>query len=680
MNKSRLRKYRLIFKLITTLVGIVLLSIIGIYTISFILGPPPLMNEENTIYYNNSNEVIGEERSAENRYWVDLNDMSPHIINATLIVEDQHFKEHNGFDYKRIIGAIFRNVTSGTLKEGASTLTQQLARNLYLSHEKTWDRKIKEAFYTVRLEMYYSKGEILEGYLNSIYYGHGSYGIEAASNYFFDKSSKDLDVAEAAMLAGIPKGPTYYSPLNDKENAEQRQEQILQLMLTNNMISPDEYQNAKTTTLAYSKTKKEDNDSIGPYFQDAVLKEAAKILELDTEEIRSGGFEIYTTLDSEMQIGLEDSVSKTIDQASEMQIGALAMDPKTGAIKAMVGGRDYSESPFNRAVNARRMAGSTFKPFLYYAALENGYTPSTMLMSKPTAFELEDGEVYRPSNFNDYYAYEPISLAQALALSDNIYAVKTNLYLTPKKLVNTARRFGLSGELPEVPSLALGSASVSLEEMVTGYGMIANGGHEINSYTIERIINRDGKTIYEKDNNLGDLVLDPKQTFILADLMTGVFDRQLDGYASVTGAPIANQLSRVYAGKSGSTKSDSWMIGFSPQLVAGVWGGYDDNRVMEVVAESGYPKKVWASFMEKAHEGLPEKSFEAPNGVVGVAIDPQTGNLATPYCEVSRVMYFEKGSEPKQYCTDHFPHDMKPKEEDSNDGPFKRIFDSLFGT
>lgn len=680
MNKSRLRKYRLIFKLITTLVGIVLLSIIGIYTISFILGPPPLMNEENTIYYNNSNEVIGEERSAENRYWVDLNDMSPHIINATLIVEDQHFKEHNGFDYKRIIGAIFRNVTSGTLKEGASTLTQQLARNLYLSHEKTWDRKIKEAFYTVRLEMYYSKGEILEGYLNSIYYGHGSYGIEAASNYFFDKSSKDLDVAEAAMLAGIPKGPTYYSPLNDKENAEQRQEQILQLMLTNNMISPDEYQNAKTTTLAYSKTKKEDNDSIGPYFQDAVLKEAAKILELDTEEIRSGGFEIYTTLDSEMQIGLEDSVSKTIDQASEMQIGALAMDPKTGAIKAMVGGRDYSESPFNRAVNARRMAGSTFKPFLYYAALENGYTASTMLMSKPTAFELEDGEVYRPSNFNDYYAYEPISLAQALALSDNIYAVKTNLYLTPKKLVNTARRFGLSGELPEVPSLALGSASVSLEEMVTGYGMIANGGHEINSYTIERIINRDGKTIYEKDNNLGDLVLDPKQTFILADLMTGVFDRQLDGYASVTGAPIANQLSRVYAGKSGSTKSDSWMIGFSPQLVAGVWGGYDDNRVMEVVAESGYPKKVWASFMEKAHEGLPEKSFEAPNGVVGVAIDPQTGNLATPYCEVSRVMYFEKGSEPKQYCTDHFPHDMKPKEEDSNDGPFKRIFDSLFGT
>ncbi|KKE77756.1 PBP1A family penicillin-binding protein [Bacilli bacterium] len=680
MNKSRLRKYRLIFKLITTLVGIVLLSIIGIYTISFILGPPPLMNEENTIYYNNSNEVIGEERSAENRYWVDLNDMSPHIINATLIVEDQHFKEHNGFDYKRIIGAIFRNVTSGTLKEGASTLTQQLARNLYLSHEKTWDRKIKEAFYTVRLEMYYSKGEILEGYLNSIYYGHGSYGIEAASNYFFDKSSKDLDVAEAAMLAGIPKGPTYYSPLNDKENAEQRQEQILQLMLTNNMISPDEYQNAKTTTLAYSKTKKEDNDSIGPYFQDAVLKEAAKILELDTEEIRSGGFEIYTTLDSEMQIGLEDSVSKTIDQASEMQIGALAMDPKTGAIKAMVGGRDYSESPFNRAVNARRMAGSTFKPFLYYAALENGYTASTMLMSKPTAFELEDGEVYRPSNFNDYYAYEPISLAQALALSDNIYAVKTNLYLTPKKLVNTARRFGLSGELPEVPSLALGSASVSLEEMVTGYGMIANGGHEINSYTIEKIINRDGKTIYEKDNKLGDLVLDPKQTFILADLMTGVFDRQLDGYASVTGAPIANQLSRVYAGKSGSTKSDSWMIGFSPQLVAGVWGGYDDNRVMEVVAESGYPKKVWASFMEKAHEGLPEKSFEAPNGVVGVAIDPQTGNLATPYCEVSRVMYFEKGSEPKQYCTDHFPHDMKPKEENSNDGPFKRIFDSLFGT
>ncbi|WP_068673861.1 transglycosylase domain-containing protein [Oceanobacillus sp. Castelsardo] len=679
MNKRRLRKYRIIFKLITTLVGFVILSIIGIYTISFILGPPPLTNEENTIYYSDSNEIIGEEHGTENRYWIDLEDMSPHIINATLIVEDQHFKEHNGFDYKRIIGAIIQNITSGSLKEGASTLTQQLARNLYLSHEKTWNRKIKEAFYTVRLEMYYSKGEILEGYLNSIYYGHGAYGIEAASNYFFDKSSTDLEIAEAAMLAGIPKGPTYYSPLNDKENADQRQEQILQLMLTNDMISNDDYQNAKATVLVYSKKKKESMDSIGPYFQDVVLKEASKILDLNTEEIRSSGFEIYTTLDREMQIGLEESVSATIDQESNMQIGALAMDPNTGAVKAMVGGRDYSESPFNRAVDARRMAGSTFKPFLYYAALENGYTASTMLTSKPTTFELADGEVYRPSNFNDYYAYEPISLAQALALSDNIYAVKTNLYLTPEKLVNTARRFGLTGELPEVPSLALGSASVSLQEMVTGYGMIANGGHEISSYTIKRIVNREGKTIYEKDNEIGELVLNPKQTFILADLMTGMFDQQLDGYASVTGAPIANQLSRVYAGKSGSTNSDSWMIGFSPQLVTGVWGGYDDNRVMEMVAESGYPKKVWASFMEKAHEDLPEKAFEAPNGVVGVAIDPQTGDLATPYCEVSRVMYFEKGSEPKHYCTDHLHNNHKSIEEDNQGGPFKRIFDSLFG-
>ncbi|WP_156290199.1 transglycosylase domain-containing protein [Oceanobacillus salinisoli] len=682
MKKRGFRKYRIIGKLITGLAGLVLISFAGIYFLSFLLGPPVLTNEENTIYYSDSNEVIGEEHGVENRYWVDLEDMSPHVINATLIVEDQHFMEHNGFDFKRIAGAIIENIRSMSLKEGASTLTQQLARNLYLSHDKTWNRKIKEAFYTVRLEMYYSKKEILEAYLNSVYYGHGAYGIEAASRYFFDQSAKDLDVAEASMLAGIPKGPTYYSPLNNKENADNRQQQILNLMFKNDMITAEEFDKATEKELIYAEKVAENKNTIGPYFQDTVLEEASEVLELDMELIRSGGFQIYTTLNAEMQTQLEESVDATISEESEMQIGALAMEPNTGAIKAMVGGRDYQESPYNRAVDARRMAGSTFKPFLYYAALENGYSANTMLTSKPTVFELENGEVYRPSNFNDYYAYEPISLAQALAVSDNIYAVKTNVFLTPERVIETARRFGLEGELPEVPSLALGTASVTVEEMVTGYGIIANGGREIEGYTIEKIVDRNGKTVYEREEKAGDIILDPDQAFILTDLMTGMFDRKLNGYASVTGAPITDQLTRVYAGKSGSTQSDSWMIGYSPHLVTGVWGGYDDNRTMEIVAESGYPKQIWAAFMEKAHEELPEQGFAAPEGVVGVPIDPATGHIATPYCEVSRVMYFEEENVPTTYCTEHFHMDEpeeEPEEEDSSKGLVERIFDSFIG-
>ncbi|RKQ31540.1 transglycosylase domain-containing protein [Oceanobacillus halophilus] len=678
MKKRRFKKYRLIGKAVLGLIGLAFISLLGIYFVSFMLGPPPLTNEENTIYYSDSNQVIGEERGVENRYWVDLEDMSPYIIDATLIIEDQHFRDHFGFDLKRIAGAVLKNIKTLSLSEGASTLTQQLARNLYLTHDKTWDRKIKEAFYTVRLEMYYSKAEILEGYLNSIYYGHGAYGIEAASRYFFDKSAGELDLAEASMLAGVPKGATYYSPLNNKENADHRQKRILSLMLENDMITEEEFKVASNTELTYSEKKRENKNSIGPYFQDVVLKEASNILDLDEESVRSGGYQIFTTLNADKQTSLEDFISSTIPETTDMQIGAMSMEPNTGAIKALVGGRNYEKSPFNRAMSARRMAGSTFKPFLYYAALENGYTATTMLASKPTVFELEEGKVYQPSNFNDYYAYESISLAQALALSDNIYAVKTNMFLTPERLVKAARKFGIHGDLPAVPSLALGTASVTVKEMVTGYGMIANGGHQIDGYAIEKIIDRNDRTVYERPKENGELVLDPQQTFILSDLMTGMFDRMLDGYTSVTGAPIADELTRTYAGKSGTTSSDSWMVGFSPQLVTGVWAGYDDNRTMQVVAEKGYPKEIWASFMEKAHEELPQEPFKVPPGVVGVAVDPETGDLATPYCEVSRVMYFEEGSEPTSYCTKHFHGDESDDKEDDK-GTIERFFDSFFG-
>ncbi|TFJ93395.1 transglycosylase domain-containing protein [Lentibacillus salicampi] len=674
------KKYRLFYLIPFGILAFGLFLLIGVYFVSFLLGPPQLTNDQNTIYYSSDGEKIGEESGAENRYWVDLEDMSPQLIAATLAIEDQYFYEHNGFDLQRIAGAVLSDIKSLSLQEGASTLTQQYARNLFLSHEKTWLRKLKEAFYTVRLEMYYSKDELLEGYLNTIYYGHGAYGVEAASRHFFDKSASDLSLAESAMLAAIPKGPSYYSPFNHRENAKNRQQQILGLMLDNDRITEQEHFLAIRENLAFTKPTEREKISVAPYFQDSALKEAADILELKAEKVRSGGYKIYTTLDTRLQKQLKENTGSEIRPGSDIELGAMAMNPDTGGIRALIGGKDYTKSPFNRAVDAERMPGSAFKPFLYYTALNNGYTPTTMLMSKPTAFKLEDGEVYQPSNYNGYYANEPITLAQALALSDNVYAVKTNLSVGPEQLVNTAEKFGIESDLPAVPSLALGTASVTLKNMVTGYGMLANGGYDIKGHTIAKIIDRHGNTVFERKQEEKEPVLDPQSAFVLTQLMTGMFDRSLDGYMSVTGSTIVDELSRTYAGKSGTTNTDSWMIGYSPQLVTGIWTGYDNNAPITKTAEETLAKNIWASFMEDAHEGARMQQFEAPPGVVGVAIDPESGKRATPYCDTSRIMYFKKGTEPEEHCTVHMPGD-KPQIEDNekqSDKEDNSLFEKLF--
>jgi len=650
----------------------------GILLIIYLAGPPPLAQEEQTIYYSENEEEIGVDGGSENAGWVSLEDISPHVIGATLMIEDRGFFDHFGFDVKRIIKAALVNLQAGTVREGASTLTQQYARNLYLSHERTWVRKIKEAFHTIQLEMHYSKEDILEGYLNTIYYGHGAYGIEAASHYFFNKEASELTLAESAMLAGIPKGPTYYSPLNDLERAEQRQLQILTIMKDEGVITEQEYIAAEQEELDYTHAQAPEESQTAPYFQDVVAEEAAALLHIEEETIRTGGYQIYTTLDKELQQKMEEELEIVIDPESEIQVGALSVDPETGAIRALAGGKDYAESPFNRAVHAKRMPASTFKPILYYTALENGYTANTMLESKPTTFELENGDVYEPSNFNGYYAERPITLATALALSDNIYAVKTNMYLGPEKLVEQAREFGITSDLAAVPSLALGTSAVTLDEMVNAYGMMANGGKELESYSVEKIEDKNGRTVYERENEQPEQVLDEQSTFIVSQLMTGMFDREMDDYMAVTGASIADQLTRVYAGKSGTTSADSWMIGYSPNLVTGVWTGYDDNRQIEVVAETAYAKDIWAGFMEAAHEGLPEDDFTAPPGVVAVPMDLESGYIATPHCNTSRVMYFKAGNEPRKVCTEHSAEEIEEDPEADDDRGFLDQWLDLF--
>ncbi|MEH7379449.1 PBP1A family penicillin-binding protein [Bacillus sp. JJ1533] len=659
---------------------LVAVGVLGVLSYAKTQGAPPLAVPLSTLFYAEDGTLIGEERhQGETRYWVSLDDMSEAVIGATVSIEDRNYFDHHGFDYKRIGGAIIADIKAMAKVQGASTITQQYARNLFLEHEKTWNRKLTEALYTIRLELNYSKKEILEGYLNTIYYGHGVYGIEAAANYYFGKRASELSLAEASMLAGIPKGPTHYSPFVNEEKAKQRQQVVLHSMVENGVISKKTAEQARGEELSFTGNKVVGREDIAPYFQDVVKKELHSKLKLDQETIETGGLRVYTTLDPKLQEIAEEKVANFIKEDSGIQLGFVAMDPKNGEVRALIGGRDYEESPFNRATQAKRQPGSTFKPFLYYAALEKGYTPSTQIRSELTTFSYDaDRSTYTPRNYKNYYANDSITLAQAIALSDNVYAVKTHLFLGDGELVDIAKKVGIQSKLKDVPSLALGTSGVSVLEMVNAYATFDNGGIRHKPIFITKVENYKGEVIYENTPK-PKKVLDEDLAFVTTQLMTGMFDEKLNDYTAVTGSNISDKLTRFYAGKSGSTETDNWMIGYSPQLVAGIWTGYDNNEQLTIVEENQYAKNIWAGFMEEAHKGIAPKPFKPTKGVVGVYVNPDTGLLPTKDCPVSRLTYYKKGTEPTEYCSknveDGKKQNPKKKEEKEKKGFFKRMFD-----
>jgi penicillin-binding protein 2D len=666
--------------IIISLIGLacMLIVFLGILGYAKILGAPPLAVPQSTLFFASDGTLIGESNSGQKRYWVPLEEISPHLIHATVSIEDKNFYEHNGFDYKRIIGAILADIKAGAKVQGASTITQQYARNLFLEHDKTWSRKLHEAFYAIRIEMNYSKEEILEGYLNTIYYGNGAYGVQAASQFYYGKNASELSLAESSMLAGVPKGPSHYSPLASLENATKRQGIILNTMVENGYIKKETALKTKGTPLTFTGAHPHKRVEAAPYFQDAVRNALKNQLNLDERTIELGGLKVYTTLDLKQQQAAENQIQETIASESEIQVGLVAMDPKNGHIKAMVGGRNYDESPFNRAVQAIRQPGSTIKPILYYAALSQGFTPSSTMRSEKTTFKLDDGRAeYSPHNFNNKYADGEITLAQALAVSDNIYAVKTHLFMGAKTLINTVKNFGISTKMDSVPSLALGTSGVRVIDMANAYSLFANGGKKVEPTLITKVEDYNGNVIFER-NHEPQKVLDPAKAYVMTQMMTGMFDKKLNGYAKVTGNSLIDDITRPYAGKSGSTETDSWMIGFTPQLVTAVWAGHDVGKPITLTAEKSYAKNIWARFMEESLKGKPVKAFAPPKeGVIGVYVNPENGKLASKDCPVRRFTYFVAGTEPTEYCTDHLEHKGdKPAIEKQNpkDPWYKRIF------
>lgn len=665
-------------------IGLLVLVFLSTIILSIVLyakwqGPPSLTVPQSTIIYASDGTKIGELHNGQKRYWVPLNDISDYVLQATVAIEDQSFFEHNGFDYKRIAGAALADLKAMAKVQGASTITQQYARNLFLHHGKTWERKAKEAFYTIRLEQNYSKEQILEGYINTIYYGHGVYGIEAAANYYFGKSAKDLSLAEAALLVGIPKGPSTYSPYVNQEKAEARQEIILKTMKNEGYITANQLDAALREELVYTKKESKQQKGIAPYFQDAVMESVADLLQIDEEAIQTQGLKIYTTLDITMQETAEKLMNSSIDQSSDIQAGFVALEPSTGHVKALIGGRDYDKSPFNRATQAVRQPGSAIKPLLYYTAIENGFTPSTEMKSEPTTFKYDNGKAtYKPSNYNGYYANDFITMLQAIALSDNIYAVKTHMFIGMDKLVKSGDQFGLKTKMKQIPSTALGTSPVRLIDLVNAYGILGNGGKKIEPTFVTKIEDASGKLIY-KSSKEKEQILDEQAAFVTTHMMTGMFDPKLNDYTSITGQTIASTLTREYAGKSGTTSTDSWMVGFSPQIVAGVWTGYDKGKSINLVQERSYAKKIWANFMEESLEDESVKAFRPPDGVVGVYINPASGKLATKDCPVRRLTYFVEGTEPTEYCKEHKSNKKsedkaKNKKNDKEEGLFEKLF------
>ena len=639
-----------------------LISVIGILAYAKIQGPPPLAVPQSTLIYGEDGSVIGESNTGEKRYWVGLKDISPALIEATISIEDKSFYQHYGFDLKRMAGAALADVQAMSKVQGASTISQQYARNLFLSHDKTWKRKISEALYTIRIEMNYSKKDILEGYLNTIYYGHGAYGIQAASQYYFGKDANQLSVSEAAMLAGIPKAPSYYSPVINMENAKKRQELILTSMAEDGFISKEQQIVSKAAPIRITGEHAHQKVETAPYFQDVVKSILRSNLGIDERTIEMGGLKVYTTLNPDHQKVAEKVVKEQISEESDIQLGFVSMNPKNGYVTALVGGRNYEESPFNRAVQAIRQPGSTIKPLLYYSALKQGYTPSTTMKSELTSFTFDNGKSYTPHNYNNKYADGDITLAQAIALSDNVYAVKTHLFIGQDTLTKTAKeKFGLTTKVKQYPSSALGTSGARVIDMVNAYSIFANGGYKVKPVFITKVEDWSGNIIYENESKK-EQVLDPDLTYVMTHMLTGIFDPKLNDYSTVTGIQIRKDATRPYAGKSGTTNTDNWMIGYSPQLTAGVWTGYDKEKEISLVNDKYYAKKIWVHFMEEALKDEPVKNFKPTKGVVGVAVNPHNGLLATEDCPVQRFTYFVKGTEPTEYCHEHLGEKEAPKE------------------
>lgn len=635
-----MKKVGFCIKLCVFFVLIGILAIIGLYTYAY-FSPKIELKSSNQYYIYDKNEKMVFEGSGSKK-WVSLKEISPYLIDAVISIEDKNFYKHQGFDYLRIAKAMFNNIKNKNIVQGASTISQQYIKNMYLDFDKTWSRKIEEAFLTLELEMHYSKDEILEGYLNTINYGQGNFGVENASQYYFNKHASDLSLEEAIILAGIPKNPNNYNPISNLDKCLNRANVVAKTMVNNNYLTEKEKDNLNYSNIEITGKRSNDNLKMLMYYQDAVTDELKSLKNIPKSLIESGGLKIYTTLDLEAQKALEKNILENMNEDEELQVASMIINPKNGGVTALTGGLDYAKSQYNRAINSKRQVGSTMKPILYYSALENNFTSATTFLSAPTTFNLAHNKSYAPANFNEKYANKDITMAAAISYSDNIYAVKTHLFLGEDNLVKIAKKMGIQTKLEANASLPLGTSEISMYDFANAYTTLASGGYKRKLHFIKKIEDLDGNTLYEfKDKK--DLVLNENYVYILNELLTSTYNSAFVDYNSPTVMSLSSQLNQKYAIKTGSTGTDCWIVGYNKNNLMLVWNGYDDNRNV-LVKDGQFSKQIWVDTMNNINS-TNNSWYTAPKNIIGMPLNAITGT----YDDKSRnsnIFYFVKGTEP----------------------------------
>ncbi len=618
------------------------------------------------------------ELGLERRTLVQLDEIPKHVRDAFIITEDRRFYSHHGVDYYRIAGAALRNVKAGYYAQGFSTITMQLARNVFsdrISREKTLLRKLKEARVARAIEGRYSKNRILELYLNQIYLGNGAYGIETASQRYFGKRVRDLTVAEAATLAGLPKGPERYNPRRFADRAIQRRNTVLELMRRQNAISDADASLAKAYPLQLA--ERVESGDVAPYFVEWVRQQ---LDEHFGNKLYDQGYKVYTSIDLDMQGAAERALENQMQAIEAGKFGAykhltfeayqaraaesgetgaanspylqgafVALDPRTGAVRAMVGGRDFGDSKFNRAVQALRQPGSTFKPVMYAAAIHEGLNPATMVDDSPISMDQLTGEQWEPQNY-DFKFMGEIPLRRALYMSRNLAAIRTGLTIGTGPVIRMARRFGITTPVPPYPSIFIGSADVYPIQMIGAYAVFANLGLRTTPHAILRVENAQGQLVWTPEN-VREPVLSPEESWLIVSMMKDVVMRG-------TAARIWSSGFKVPAGgKTGTTNdgADVWFIGYTADLVAGVWMGFDRPTKIKSNAQGGeLAAPAWTSFMTEVYRRKPEPpDWPRPDGVIAREIDSKTGLLPNGACIDAIVTeFFIEGMEPNTYCTD----------------------------
>jgi len=715
---------------------------------------PPIVSQ----VFGDDGSLVGE-FYLERRIVVPVNKMPRKLIQAFVAAEDSNFYSHKGIDYFGIARAAIKNVISMRKKEGASTITQQVTKSMLLTPEKKFSRKIKEAILATRMEEKLSKDEILYLYLNQIYLGGGSYGVQAASETYFGKNVDQLNLAEMAMMAGLPKAPNTYSPIKHMDRARERQAYVLDRMVKEGYITPAEAEHAQKTPIEIKPMKKVNSEQSAYFLEHLRIQLEQKYGE---EQLYKGGLKIYTTMNAEMQKAayeslrkglkevdkrqgfrgpqkylsdaeveaycgkVEDSIDSAVlktgdtyqgvvvgfnpqkggvivrvgdrkgilarknmswagkigminhygkpdkgvksltlgsvievsvvspevakegaqfalDQTPDVQAALVSIDPRTGGVKAMVGGYDFKKSQFNRAMQSKRNAGSAFKPIIYAAALDKGFTPATIIEDAEVEYPDGAGGTWKPKNYDNTFR-GPVTMREALTYSINIVSVKIMEQIGAQYAADYAKKLGFVSPIPANLALALGAASVSPFELTAAYTVFANKGLLTQQNFITKVADADGTVLQEIPPSVPVPVISPETAYVITNLMQSVVASGTGHRASLIGRPVA--------GKTGTTNDskDAWFIGYIPQLVTGVWVGYDQERSLGAGGSGGQAAApIWGDFMQKAVAQLPAEDFEAPENVTFVLINPRTGKLASESTPGAVMECFIKGTEPSSY-------------------------------